>query len=161
MSTLNLSSREENTEESRKTETAQDYRGMGLLALKRLVSMKLEQKRSHGRSQSHSKPPLGLSANLCVYFCSALCISHLLFSRYCYLCHLCATDGSCRQDDNSHGGKKARYLCPELPEVSDNGKLLLRVKISAEWLKKKHMSIYYFSLLQSPKVQCISSFALF
>lgn len=89
------SSRKGETEESRETERGQDYRSMGLLALKR------ELKRNHGRGQSDN----GSAASS-------------LAKRNRSPCQ--QNDNSRPQkekDDDSHGGKKARYImAPDLPE---------------------------------------------
>ncbi|KAM3276579.1 hypothetical protein ACQJBY_044788 [Aegilops geniculata] len=87
------SSREGETEESRETERGQDYRSMGLLALKR------ELKRNHGRSQSNNG--------------SAASLSKRDISPFQQDDNSHPEKG---KDDNSHGGKKARFIGPDLPE---------------------------------------------
>ncbi|KAM3258675.1 hypothetical protein ACQJBY_050451 [Aegilops geniculata] len=95
---LNSGSREGETEESREIQRGRNYQGMGLMALKRLMSMKQEQLRKHGRSQS----PDGL-------------VSSLARRNNKPSVDLKTSEAS-EKDDNSHCGKRPSYLGPDLPE---------------------------------------------
>uniref|UniRef100_A0A8I6YJC4 At1g61320/AtMIF1 LRR domain-containing protein n=1 Tax=Hordeum vulgare subsp. vulgare TaxID=112509 RepID=A0A8I6YJC4_HORVV len=84
--------------ESRETQRRRNYRGMGLMALKRLMSMKREQMRKHGRTQSHD----GLVSSLA--------------RRNCKPSVDLKTSQASEKDDHSHCGKRPSYLGPDLPE---------------------------------------------